>query len=263
MPRPLSKVRQQKQLLNAVRQADLKGVESFCTYAEPVGSQVVGLALGQPHNVCLDILKMVLPHLNQRTRQHAFKHAAAQDNMSAVELLLPMVDPTHNFSEALRMAVTENHVGMVKRLLPISDQSALNYMAIGDAAKRYNWEVFRTLFQFDPAVLPKTVVEEIVHASVADEQPDIMKIFLPMSVREINPWYILCAAENGRKDIVDILHSYTDLTYLPEMLQVSYERHQISQEDYDYLAHYSDYQTHKKIAQQVDQLGKTSLRRKI
>lgn len=263
MPRPLSKVRQQKQLLTAVRQADLKGVESLCTYAEPIGSQIVDLALKHPPQVCREILTTVLPHINQRTRQHAFKHAATQGNLSAVELLLPLVDPAHNYSEALRGAVTENHVEMVARLLPLSDQSALNYAAICEAAKRYHWDMFHVLLNFDPSALPKAAVEEIIHSCVADEQIDIMKMFLPMKSYELNPWYILAAAENGRKDIVDMLHAHTDLTYLPEMLQVSFDRHQISQEDYDYLVHYTDHQTHKIIAQQLSGLGQSSRTRKM
>lgn len=264
MPRPLSKVNQRKQLLAAVRDGDLECVESLCSHAEPIGALIVDIVFKHPDALCARIVDLVLPYIDQRTRQNAFKYAVLCNQPLVFELVLPTVDPLHNFSEALRAAAREGVLDMVERLLPISDQSVMDYTPLKEAAQNSQWPVVNCLLeQVNVGVLPQPVLKEIICGAAEDEQVDLLCLALPFYSAKLGSHYIVNAASDGRTDIVDVLYPYSDMLYVPHMLQIYLDREEIAYEDYCYLLHYSDHLTHKKITQEVDALGQSSRARKM
>lgn len=264
MPRPLSKARQHKQLLSAVRDGDAAGVERLCSAAEPIGALIVDIVFKHPDALCAQIVNLVLPYINQRQRQDAFKYAVLCNQPLVFELVLPTVNPQHNFSEALRAAAREGVFDMVKRLLPISDQRVMDYIPLKEAAQNWQWPVVNFLIEHvNAGDLPQPVLKEIICGAAENKQVNLLCLALPFYSAKLDTHYIVNAASHGRTDIVDVLYPYSDMLYAPRMLQVYLEREQIAYEDYCYLLHYSDHLTHKKITQEVDALGQSSRARKM
>lgn len=264
MPRPVSKDRQQKQLLTAVRTADWDSVKNLSTYAKPIGAKIVESVFKHPDALCAKILSPLLPHLDPRDRHCAFKLAVAYKQKATFDALLPVVDPAHNFSEALRIAAYKGHLQMVKRLLPVSDQSALDHIILKDTATAYRWNVFDILVQqIKIADLPKPLVQEVIQSAASSGRFEVLAAFLPYKSYQLNPASVIVAAQDGRRDLVDVLYPHTDVSYLPQMLDVALQRHDIAHDDYLYVLHHKDHQTHKVITQEVSGLGQSQRGRKI
>lgn len=266
MPRPLSKSRQQKDLIAAIRNGDMEGVERWCSYAQPLGEKIVFDIMLANHNesVSTKMLEWVAPHLGKMALQQGFKYACIKSNAAAYDLLLPLIDPKYNFSEALRI-VSYNGIGeMVQRLLPISDPTAMGCVALKSAAEGGHWSVLEQLMSnVEESSLPQEVVEDIIRCAARAANVQFLKRLLPFNAEQLNGCYVVLAAEKGDREAVDLLYPHSDVFYIPSMLQVSLERNQISQENYNYVLYYTEHQTHQKIAQEVEQMGHTSPRRKM
>lgn len=119
------------------------------------------------------------------------------------------------------------------------------------------------LEQIDLSVVPNSVVQELVHSAASSQNVDLLTRALPFNTQQLNAAYIVNAANNGRRDLVDVLYKHTDLSYVPTMLQVDLERGQISQENCDYLLYYAERQTHQKISGEIAAAGQPARNRKM
>lgn len=266
MPRPLSKARQQKDLLAAIRDGDMENVERWCSYALPVDEKVVfGIMLGNhTESVATKMLEWVVPHLGKVALQQGFKYACIKSHGAAFELLLPLIDPKYNFSESLRLVSYNGIAEMVQRLLPISDPTAMGCVALKSAAEGGHWSVLDQLMSnVEETSLPQEVVEDIVRCAARAANVQFLRRLLPFNSQQLNGCYVVLAAEKGNREVVDLLYPHSDVFYIPSMLRVSLERNQISQENCNYLLHYNERQTHQKIVQEVEQMGHSAPRRKI
>lgn len=266
MPRPLSKSRQQKDLIAALRLGDLPGVERWCSYATPVGEKAVeSIMLGKhSQDASTQMLAQIVPHLNKAHLQQAFIHATLMSNVSAFELLFPLIDPKYNGSGALRTACSTGNLDMAQRLLPVSNPADLNCAALREAATRNHWDIAILLMDaIGDTVLPQALVVDIIHCAALNSNKEILQRLLPLNSQELNGCYIVLAAEKGDRDVVDLLYPHSDIFYIPSMLQVAADRQQISSEMHDYVLHHGEHQTHKKIHQSIENQGHAPLRRKI
>lgn len=266
MPRPLSTARQQKDLLAAIREGDMENVERWCSYARSVDEKVMfAIMLGNhTESVSTKMLEWVVPHLGKIALQQGFKYACIKSYTAAFELLLPLIDPKYNFSESLRLVSYNGIAEMVQRLLPISDPTAMGCVALKSAAEGGHWSVLDQLMgNVEESSLPQEVVEDIVRCAARSANLQFLKRLLPFNSQQLNGCYVVLAAEKGNREVVDLLYPHCETFYLPSMLQASLERNQISQENYNYVLHYDEHKTHEKIAQEVEQMGHASLRRKI
>lgn len=265
MPRPLSKSRQHKELIAAIRLGDMEGVKRWCSYIRPIEVKAIEcIVLGKSsHDLVASMLELVIPHLSGNAVQQAFTYTILTANMSAFERVLPHVTQP-NFNAALCSAARKGHLEMVERLLPFADVSYLQYEALKEALGRYFWPIVDVLLeQIDLSVVPNIVVQEVVHSAASSQNMDLLTRALPFNTQQLNAAYIVNAANNGRTDLVDVLYSHTDLSYVPTMLQVDLERGQISQENYDYLLYYPERQTHQKISGEIAAVGQPARNRKM
>lgn len=111
-------------------------------------SKAIGRALvGAADHGRADVLALLLPFSSVELNSEALKRAAYKGQRECLEILIAVADPTHEDSEALRLAVT-GHIPVgsnvpltghstecVKLLLPVSDPTAQNSEALQLAVK--------------------------------------------------------------------------------------------------------------------------------
>lgn len=121
MPRPLSKSRQQKELIAAIRLGDMEGVKHWCSYIRPIEVKAIEcIVLGKSSpDLVASMLDVVVLHLSEDAVQRAFTYTILTANMSAFEHVLPHV-ASPNFNAALCSAARKGHLEMVERLLLIA-----------------------------------------------------------------------------------------------------------------------------------------------
>lgn len=122
------------------------------------GQKSIGRALnGAAYNGYADILTLLLPFSSVELNSEALTCAAYKGQRECLEILIPVSDPTHEDSEALRLAVrghvpvganiplTGHSTECVKLLLAVSDPTAQNSGALQLAVTHKLYECMELL----------------------------------------------------------------------------------------------------------------------
>lgn len=104
--------------------------------------------------------------------------AAAKDDRTTVEFVLPHSDPKHEHSLPLRRAVNNGHHNMVEFLIPHSDPMAMKCSSLLRAVERHDLKMVGLLL---PHSDPKMRRSEFLQRCIYHDLQDIAQLLWPLS----------------------------------------------------------------------------------
>lgn len=131
-------------------------------------------------------------------------HAVDSENIEYLKILLPLCDPKHNGSEALKHAIRYKRIQAVELLLPLSDSDGVNATSLLlDVVKNKNPHYTALLL---PISDPKHNNSEALRIAASNNYVETVKLLIPASDPQANnSQALLAAVENQAVECVRLL----------------------------------------------------------